>query len=231
MPKSDMTLSMFVKAFAKLKAKDWVRSERRGSTGIGQTLEKLLGLPENNIAYPDLGKIELKAHRVNSASLITLFTFNRKVWKMKPLDAIKKYGTLDTNGRLGLYFTMTRTPNSTGLFLHIETETISVRHVSGEVVAEWQLQTLAERFVKKIPALILVSAFSEMRGDDEWFKFERAQLLTGTSADIIRGQILAGNILIDLRLHDKITSARNHGTGFRAREEKLPLLFKTVKDL
>lgn len=85
--------------------------------------------------------------------------------------------------------------------------------------------------MKKIPALILVSAFSEMRGDHEWFKFDRARLLAGTSADIIRSQILAGNILVDLRLHDKITSARNHGTGFRALEEKLPLLFQTVRDL
>jgi hypothetical protein len=231
MPKSTMTLSEFVKAFDKLKSKNWVKSERKGATGIGHTLEKLLGLPENNIASPDLGEIELKAHRINSSSMITLFTFNRKVWKVNQLEAIKKYGTPDEDGRLGLYFTMSRTPNSTGLFLHMESETISVRHVSGEIVAEWQLQTLAERFVEKIPALILVSAFSEMRGDDEWLKFDRAQLLTGTSAEIIRSQILAGNILVDLRLHDKITSARNHGTGFRAHEDKLPSLFQTVKDL
>lgn len=231
MPKNTMTLSEFVKAFDKLKTKNWVKSERKGATGIGHTLEKLIGLPENNIASPDLGEIELKAHRINSSSMITLFTFNRKVWKIKPREAIKKYGTPDEDGRLGLYFTMSRTPNSTGLFLHMESETISVRHVSGEIVAEWQLQTLAERFVEKIPALILVSAFSEMRGDDEWLKFDRAQLLIGTSAEIIRSQILAGNILVDLRLHDKITSARNHGTGFRAHEDKLPSLFQTVRDL
>ncbi|MBI5236734.1 MAG: hypothetical protein HY886_10875 [Deltaproteobacteria bacterium] len=226
-----MTLNKFAKAFAKLKAKGWVQSERRGPTGIGQTLEKLLGLSENNVASPDLGEIELKAHRVNSSSMITLFTFNRKVWKMKPLDAIKKYGTPDENGRLGLYFTMSCAPNSAGLFLHIEAETISVRHISGQIVAEWQLQILAERFINKIPALIFVSAFSEMRGYIEWFKFDRAQLLTWTSADVIHNQILAGNILVDLRLHDKITSARNHGTGFRVHEDKLPLLFQIVKDL
>ncbi|MBI5970328.1 MAG: hypothetical protein HY884_04170 [Deltaproteobacteria bacterium] len=101
-----MTLNEFMKAFTKLKAKDWVQSERRGPTGVGQTLQNLLGLPENNIALPDLGE-----------------------------------------------------------------------------------------------------------------------------AEIIHNQILAGNILVDLRLHDKITSARNHGTGFRAHEDKLPLLFQTVKDL
>jgi len=231
MEESKMTLSEFVSAFEILKEKGWVRSERKGPTGIGQTLEKLIGLSENNIAYPDLGQIELKAHRINSASLITLFTFNRKAWKMNPLDAIKRYGTFDNNGRLGIYFTMTRTPNSTGLFLYIENETISVRHISGEVIAEWQLVALEKRFKEKIPALILVSAFSEMRGNDEWFKFERARLLQGTSEDIIRNQILEGNILVDLRLHDRGTSARNHGTGFRVYENKLPLLFKTVTDL
>jgi len=231
MPMDKIDPNEFAAIFEKIKAKNWVKSERKGPTGIGHTLEKLIGLSENNLAYPDLGKIELKAHRINSSSMITLFTFNRKVWKMKPLDAIRKYGTPDRNGRLGLYFTMSCTPNSAGLFLFIEDKAISVRHISGELIAEWYFDALERRFLEKVPGLILVSAFSEMRGDDEWFKFERAQLLTGTSASIIRSQILAGNILVDLRLHDKIRSARNHGTGFRTYENKLSFLFKTVKDL
>jgi hypothetical protein len=118
-----------------------------------------------------------------------------------------------------------------GLFLHIEADKISVRHISGSVIAEWSLETLSERFMQKLPALILVSAFSEMRGDIEWFKFERARLLSDTSPEIIRNEILAGNILVDLRLHDLQTRARNHGTGFRAREDKLTLLFKNIQEL
>ncbi len=226
-----MTIEEFVEAFKFLKQKGWIRSERRGSTGIGFTLEKQLGLIENNIALPDLGEVELKAHRINSPSMITLFTFNRKVWKMNPLQAVRKFGTPDAQGRLGLYFTMSCQPNSAGLFLHIAEHSISVRHISGEILAEWQLAALAERFLRKIPALILVSAFTEMRKDEEWFLFDRAQLLKGTSAEILRNQLLAGNVLVDLRLHDKITSARNHSTGFRVNEEKLPLLFHTVIDL
>ncbi|RKZ24597.1 hypothetical protein DRQ29_07665 [bacterium] len=226
-----MTISQFKKAFEKIKKKGWLKSQRRGPTGIGHTLEQLLGLDENNIALPDLGKVELKAHRVNSSSMITLFTFNRKAWKMPPLEAIRNYGTVDDNGRLGLYFTMSLTPNSSGLFLHIDEDKISVRHTSGQVIAEWKLDNLAERFRQKIPALILVSAFSEMRGKTEWFKYTRAQLLTGTNSEIIKEQIECGNILVDLRLHDKGTRARNHGTGFRAYESKLPFLFKKVEEL
>lgn len=84
-----LTRTQFSKLFAKIKAEGWVQSTRRGPTGIGQTLEELLGLPESNVAFPDLGSIELKAHRINSSSMVTLFTFNRKAWKMKPLEAVK----------------------------------------------------------------------------------------------------------------------------------------------
>jgi hypothetical protein len=226
-----ITIEKFISKFTEVKEKGWVRSNRKGPTGIGQTLEQLLGIKENNVALPDLGSVELKAHRIGSSSMITLFTFNRKAWKMNPLAAIKKYGTKDEKERLGMYFTMSRTPNSMGLLLYVDDTSISVRHVSGEVVADWQLEVLAQRFIQKVPGLVLVSAFSEMRGDTEWFKYERAQLLTETSSNIIHNQLIAGNILVDLRLHDKGTSARNHGTGFRAKEDKLTLLFKNIVEL
>jgi hypothetical protein len=231
MTRTPMTLDEFREAFAKIKLAGYSRSTRSGSTGVGHTFETLLGLKEDNIALPDLGEVEVKARRINSTSMVTLFTFNRKAWVMKPLEAVKKYGTLDKHGRQGLYFTMARTPTSTGLFLHIEEELISVRHISGEVIAVWNLEQLANQFMKKLPALILVSALSEIRDGIEWFNYSRAQLLTGTSTDILREQILAGNVLVDLRLHDQVTRARNHGTGFRAREDKLSFIFREASEL
>ncbi len=232
MPNSKViTLDEFRERFDEIKKSGWVASKRRSNTGIGYTLETLLGIEENNIALPDFGTVELKSHRINSTSMVTLFTFNRKVWKINPLQAVRKYGTRDINERLGLYFTMSPTPTSTGLFLHTEPETISVRHISGEVIAEWSLDALAQQFMKKMPALVLVSALSEMRGDTECFNYTSARLLEGTSPEILREQILAGNVLVDLRLHDRPTSARNRGTGFRARKNRLPLLFSSIKEL
>lgn len=231
MKKTKMTLEQFTRAFQKIKDRGFIQAKRRGPTGIGHLLETLLGITEDNIALPDLHSAELKAHRIGSSSMITLFTFNRKAWRMDPLQAIRKYGTKDKNGRLGLYFTMSLTPNSQGLFLHTDETAISVRHISGEVIAEWQLKDLQQQFLKKFPAMLLVSAFSEERDGVEWFHFNRARLLTGTSAETLLNQIRSGNIMVDLRLHDKGTSARNHGTGFRAYEDKLPSLFNNVKDL
>ena len=185
-----MELSEFVRRFRSLREQGFVKSLRRGPTGVGHTLEHMLGLSENNIAVPDIGGAELKAHREDSSSMVTLFTFNRKVWRVPPLQAVRKYGTLDEKGRLGLYFTMSMTPNSSGLFLHVGDEAISVRHISGEVLAEWNLLRLAKRFQQKIPALILVSARVELRADVEYFHYYRAKLLAGTDTSLLANQFL-----------------------------------------
>ena len=226
-----MSLTEFQVKFYEVKNLGWVQSLRRGPTGVGHTLEQLIGLEENNIAAPDLGTVELKGHRLNSSSMITLFTFNKKAWKMPPLEAVRKYGTVDASGRTGLYYTMSPNPNGAGLYLNIGEEIVSVRHIHGTVVAEWDLHEVANKFLQKMPDLLLASAFSEDRGGHEWFLYDRARLLEGTSADILKNQIREGNVLLDLRLHDQGTRARNHGTGFRAREKNLTLLFKKVRDI
>ena len=77
--------------------------------------------------------------------------------------------------------------------------------MSGEVIAEWQLETLANRFMRKMPGLVLVNAFSEMRGDLEWFKYDRAQLLTGVSQDIMKNQLLSDHVQFDIRMESRPT--------------------------
>jgi hypothetical protein len=73
-----MTTTEFSAKFQKIKAMGFVPSLRKGATGIGYTLETLLGINENNYATPDIEGAELKAHRDNSSNMITLFTFNNK---------------------------------------------------------------------------------------------------------------------------------------------------------
>lgn len=226
-----MTILEFQEHFREIKAKGFIPTTRKGYTGIGHTLETHLGILENNQAHPDIEGAELKAHRSKGNSLITLFTFNNKVWKMRPLDAVRKYGSLDKDGRQGLYYTMSLKPNSAGLFLDVSNTEISVQHTSGEVVATWQLSTLSERFMQKMPALMFVSAFTEERDGMEYFHYYRTQLMKDTSSELLADQFREENILVDLRLHDKGTMARNHGTGFRTYENKLPFLFKNIQDL
>ena len=52
----------------------WIESARHGNVGgIGNTIENLLGIEENNLPIPNASEWELKTYRVSSKSLITLF--------------------------------------------------------------------------------------------------------------------------------------------------------------
>ena len=102
-----MNLETLTKKLKKLKAKGFVPSKRKGATGVGYTLESELGIKENNINLPDLDFAELKSCRADHSGLITLFTFNKEAWQIKPLEAIKKYGSFDKNARKGLYYSIT----------------------------------------------------------------------------------------------------------------------------
>ncbi len=227
-----MTLEKTVQRLSEIKEMGYVRTYRRGPTGIGKTLEELLGITENNISSPDLGQIELKAQREEHRGLTTLFTFNRKAWKMKPLDAIKRYGNRDRNGRLGLYYTMGLTPNSAGLLLVVESEAISVRHYDGTVVACWELREIERRFQQKVRSVLLVKARVEERGGVEHFHYYRARLLSGgATQSILRDQFRSGQLFLDLRLHDKGTHARNHGTGFRVNMKDIENFYPKVEEI
>jgi len=227
-----MKITGFQAKLKSIRDKGFIRSKRKGPTSIGYTLESELGIKENNIAVPDLGFAELKSHRENHTGLVTLFTFNRKAWQIKPLLAIEKYGSYDKDNRKGMYYTVTQKPNSTGLFLICNDDTIQIQHISGEVILQWAMDSIAEKFSQKMKSVILVSAKVELREGRECFYYYRARLLQGNmSKQGLINAFTSGDFVIDLRLHDKTTMARNHGTGFRVKENKLINLFSNISEI
>lgn len=227
-----LTIQQVKEKLSAIKRLGYVKTLRNGPTGIGYTLETLLEIKENNISSPDLGDIELKAQRERHIGMTTLFTFNNKAWKMNPLEAIRKYGSLDKDGRLGMYYTMGMKPNSAGLFLSVNDTSIAVRHIDGNVIAVWDLAEIEKRFEAKVKNVLLVKAKTEERDGIEYFQFDRARLLShGTTKAILKNQFESGELLVDLRLHDKGTMARNHGTGFRVFENNIENLYKKVEEI
>ncbi len=64
----------FVQRLKEIKDMGFVKTHRRGNTGVGKTLEDLLGIEENNIPSPNAVNTELKSARRNAKSMLTLFT-------------------------------------------------------------------------------------------------------------------------------------------------------------
>lgn len=68
------TKQSLIKKLKEISAMGWIPNARRGNAGgVGNTLEDLLGIKENNLPIPNAAEWELKAQRLDSSSLTTLF--------------------------------------------------------------------------------------------------------------------------------------------------------------
>lgn len=211
----------------------YIVSKRRGNTGIGYTLETLLGLKENNLKTPDFENLELKSQRKGVSNRVTMFTFNRGVWKIKQRELIEKYGYIDTNFRPSLYCTVDTRVNNQGLSVKIEHENVRLYHFDGNLIAEWQGERLIDTFRKKMPALVVVNADTRINSDEkEEFWFNEAFYLTQPNEDNLLDLIRQNIIIVDVRMHLKENqTVRNHGTGFRIEERFLNLCFSSRERL
>jgi hypothetical protein len=73
----------------------WIDNARHGNHGgIGNTLEDLLGIEENNLPIPNAAEWELKTQRINTSSLTTLFHIepSPRAVKFVPQILLLKYG-------------------------------------------------------------------------------------------------------------------------------------------
>ena len=217
----------FVRRLREIKAMGYVETHRNADTGIGKTLEDLLGIEENNIPGPDAAGVELKAARRSSDSLTTLFTKepprgkeHRPLWSQ---EMIRDLGYTDDDGRPALKVTIApKEPNNQGFFLDYTESTVEIAHSDEGVCAIYPLDWLQEKFEDKFPQLVMVFADTEMRDGREYFHYNEAYHLDGFDGDEFLQLMREGEITVDLRMHLKPSGAnRNHGTAWRIMDESL----------
>jgi len=89
------TKEKLIAALKTIKDRGWIPSLRPGNAGgIGNTLEELLGIKENNLPLPNASEWELKCQRAGSSSLTTLFHMepSPRVLKFVSNILLPKYG-------------------------------------------------------------------------------------------------------------------------------------------
>jgi hypothetical protein len=205
---------------SEINQRGYIVSLRGGNTGVGYTLETLLGLEENNFKTPDFGDVELKSQRNGVSTPVTMFTLDRQAWKITQKKLIETYGYIDKNGRQSLYCTVNSKPNNQGLFVKVEGDAFRIYHEDGSFIAEWIGARLIDVFTKKMPALVIVNADTQTNSDGkEEFWYKESYLLTEPDEDNFLELIKEDIIIVDVRMHLKVNgSVRNHGTAFRIDE-------------
>lgn len=202
----------------------FVKSLRKSDTGIGFTLEKLMGIRENNVKNEDftyLGSlVELKAQRQSTTSNITLFTKEPEKGKIKDGMLIQRYGYKNGQGRNALKITLNTkefTPQQLKLSIDKKEAKIIVVHKKDGRLWFWDANQLAS----KISNLLLVFAETKKLKGLEYFHFNEAYYFTHFKNEAFFDLLEHGEIVVDLRMHVRQNgTVRNHGTAFRIADIK-----------
>ncbi len=232
-----MKLNELIKKLEFIKSRGFIEAKRKGPTGIGHLIENELGLSETNLPIPDIGgRVELKATRKNSNSLLTLFTFNRGVWRIKQSELIKRFGYVDNNYRPALYLTVYHQKcNNQGFYFNVDRQReliLLMNENEKNVIAEWSIYVITGKFMTKLDRLIMILADSKIENDREYFHFNEAYLLENPTPQKFIQAFEQNEILIDIRMHLKTSGGvRNHGTAFRITEKNLVNLYEKRKQL
>ncbi len=86
-----------IERIEKIREQGWIPNARPGNAGgVGNTLEDLLGIEENNLPIPNAREWELKTQRIGTSSLTTLFHMepSPRALKFVPAVFLPLYGWL-----------------------------------------------------------------------------------------------------------------------------------------
>jgi len=215
----------------------YIPTHRLHDTGIGKTLEDLLGIPENNIMLPDIGETELKTKRKTSGSMLTIATATPY-----PSGAIGRlfdaYKYLDDYGYYNLHTTIVgSTVNPQGFRLNITGNRLVVENRLN-IEAYWPLSIFDDVLKSKSDKILLV--FADTKGKkntkEEMFHYDEAFLLSDLDREKFEIAIRTDKLKVDFRIGvyrsgDKKGQYHDHGTGFRLNRRDFPMLYNKYEKI
>jgi len=261
-PMKIYTKEALVEALRDISKQGWIPNARPGNAGgIGNTLEDLLGIEENNLPIPNAAEWELKCQRAGSSSLTTLFHMepSPRAFRFVPRVLLPCYGwphqkagvkhpqnemsfrqTINALARSDRGFTISIDREGRKVLLSFDATAVDARH------SEW-----LERVEQRV-------GLDELEpqpywGFDDLFHKAGTKLMNCflVEAEVRREQgrqsFHYNRILVLQKLSlEKFLSAlahgsllvdfdartgHNHGTKFRLRRNKLPSLYARVEEV
>jgi hypothetical protein len=218
----------------------FIRTLRSGDTGIGMTLETLLGIAANAKRLPDFKGIEIKAKRLGtrSGSRATLFS-QTPDWRLSPIGSawnlLSTYG-YERDGKLRLNHEINaKGANSIGFLLNIDRDRDWLKQCyqkkgssSNTHVATWQLQTLRDRLMEKHPQTFWVGASCRGKADYEEFHYTQVQHTKQPKVHNFEALLEGGLISVDYLMSQKHPDrpvVRDHGYLFKIHPQDFDALF------
>ncbi|MBR2508276.1 MAG: MvaI/BcnI restriction endonuclease family protein [Lentisphaeria bacterium] len=213
----------------------FVPTVKSGDTGVGMTLENLLGLPPNCNRNPDYKGIELKSSRMSDRTpmpnRVNLYTQvpDWSISRYNAMGILKRFGYIK-DGRLQLYCTVSNKPNPQGLYFEVNSdedllENIASTNIGREDVAKWSLLKLRTELAKKHNETFWIKAATTFENGIEYFRYDKV-IHTKTPNVYLFGHLVeSGIITMDYTLSQKNERVRDHGYIFKLHPRNIDLLF------
>lgn len=227
--------------------KGWVQSLRSGPTGVGYTLETMLGIAANSNRAPDYKGIEIKAGRTaggKQSSRTTLFS-KTPDWPRSSvhngLGLLDAYGYHDTAGRLQLYCSLNNTPNTLGHYLDVQADDLilnAMHQRSGapaNKVLLWDMDQLRSSLAEKHKETFWVKAKVKRNSHGvEDFHYTDVIHTKGPLLGNMVEMFRLGRIELDYLIHEEFgesgrRKSRDHGYLFKMWQKNLSNLFPPPK--
>lgn len=237
-------------ALRDIAARGWIKAFRTGTTSVGMTLERALGVEPNSAQAPDFMGFEVKAKVIDGPSptsdrAATRHTLFAKVadWDISSLKSSKEivvrhgYSGNTPTVRRRLYCTVTaKAPNSQGLRFSLEESTGQlVEHCehgphAGEEVARWRRYALEAKLDEKHKQTVWVFANERGIDSDREFRFVSARLTWKPRTASLMNLLQAGAVTMDHLIKETATGkVTEKGPLFKIAPEDFALLFPNAR--
>ena len=249
------TKEKLIEELEKVRGKGWIKNARPGNAGgVGNTLEDLLGIEENNLPIPNAAEWELKCQRVDTSSLTTLFHMepSPRAIGFVPKVLLPLYGwehqtipeemsfrqTINGLSCSDRGFKVVVDRGARKVLISFNAEAVSYRHnkwldsVKKRVgLAElnpqpyWGFDDLFHKAGTKLLNCFYIRAEAKNEKGKEYFWYKEIIILQKFSLDKFIKAIEEGFILVDFDAR----TGHNHGTKFRLRQDKMPELYEDIR--
>lgn len=223
----------------------FIQTLRPGSTGVGFTLETLLGIRENSSKAPDFKGIEIKTKRERASSGLRSTLFSQVPnWAKSRLknsaQILHERGYYDTEkSRIQLNQTIQATkPNRQNLQLNIDSPKDELQqiytgqnpHVTDVV---WDFPLLRERLMQKHRETFWITAETLGKNGDpnETFHYRKIKHTGNIDQSALPILLDLGVITVDYLIKELPSgAAKDHGYLFKMKPSDLNLLFDQVTE-
>ena len=235
----------------------WIENRRTNNVGgVGNTLEDLLGIEENNLPIPNAAEWELKCQRAETTSLLTLFHMepSPRALKWVPTIFLKKYGwphatlneksfrqTITGMNRSDRGFKVVVDREARKILISFDSDYIDPRHTNWKssvfertgTLEElhpqpyWGFDDIFHKAGTKLHNCFYILANTKREGGKLYFAYNKILMLKKFDLEGFLEGIERGNIYVDF---DARTN-HNHGTKFRIKPSAFPILYDEVVEI